>query len=299
MERADPPAAGDDPHWARLEGLFQALPDPVFLIDPALQLLQWNERFRHATGAGDRQLTARPLAELIHPDDGEALARAARAAVEDPPASVELRLRDPAGEFVPFCFRMSPVRDAYGTLQGLAGIARDVTGERALAQRLDELTTIDLLTGVANRRAIEACLASEIGRVARYGGSLSILMFDIDQLKVVNDTAGYEVADELLRRLARTVREGIRASDRVGRWSGGEFMVVAPEMDLGEATGFAVKLRRAIETAGFGDPGPVTASFGVACYRPGEPLEAVVRRADDALFLAKKRGRNRVETERT
>ena len=293
------PAAGGDPHGAQLEALFQALPDPVFLVDPGLQLLRWNERFRHAVGVADAELAQRPLTELIHPDDAEGLARVARAALEDPPASVELRLRRHNGEYIPYCFRMSPVRDAQGALQGLAGVARDIAGERALAQRLDELTTIDLLTGVPNRRAIEACLASEIGRAARYGGNLSLLLFDLDHFKALNDSVGYEAADELLRRLAQTVRDGIRASDHLGRWSGAEFMVVAPEMDLGEATGFAVKLRRTIETAGFGEVGPVTASFGVAGYRPGEPMEAVVRRADDALFLAKKRGRNRVETERT
>lgn len=279
-----------------LEALLRALPDPIFLADPDLNLLCWSEQFRRATGRTDRQLIGLGLSELIHPEDGEALARAARAALEDPPAAAELRLRSGDG-YVPHCLRLNPVRDTAGTLLGLAGVARDTAGERALAQRLEELTTIDLLTGVSNRREIEARLGSEMGRVDRYGGNLSVLLFDIDRFKAVNDSGGHEAGDELLRRLAQTVQEGIRASDHMGRWSGGEFMVVAPEMDLGEATGFAVKLRRAIEAAGFGEPGPVTASFGVAVYRPGEPLEALVRRADDALLLAKQRGRNRVETE--
>lgn len=281
------------------ESVFRALPDPVFLLDPGLHLVRWNDQGQRSTGLATSELAGTPFLDRLHPEDREPFRRVAERAAADATVAVEARMRDNAGEYLPYRFTLSPVRDDAGSLRALAAIARDSSDQHRLERRLQELSTLDPLTGVANRREIESRLRAELLRVQRYGGTLSVLLFDLDRFKEVNDTAGHEAGDEVIRRLARMVQQAIRASDHLGRWSGGEFLVVASEMDLGEATGFAVKLRHAIEDAEFGPAGGLTASFGVAGYRTGEPLEALVRRADDALFLAKKRGRNRVETERS
>ena len=173
----------------------------------------------------------------------------------------------------------------------------DITEKKHTEERLREMATVDALTGLCNRAEIERRARMEMTRVDRYGGRLSLILFDIDRFKAINDNLGHPGGDEVLRSLAALLRKDVRASDHVGRWGGEEFMAVVPAMGLSEATGFAVKLRRTIAAHPFTGHMPVTASFGVAEYRRGEPVDVLIKRADDALYRAKRKGRDRVETE--
>jgi diguanylate cyclase (GGDEF)-like protein len=156
----------------------------------------------------------------------------------------------------------------------------------------------DELTDLANRRRFMDGLAQEIARSGRLRTPLSLVLFDLDRFKRVNDRCGHQVGDRVLRRTADAVRMRIRSTDLGARIGGEEFAVVLPGSDASGAATFADYLRRDIqrEVVVEGLRGPVTASFGVAQYHEGMSIETLVGAADRALYDAKAAGRNRVRT---
>ncbi|MFW5926874.1 MAG: diguanylate cyclase [Wenzhouxiangella sp.] len=164
-----------------------------------------------------------------------------------------------------------------------------------LNEKLTELATHDHLTGVWSRYRMEEAIDHELAMAQRYGRQCSLLMFDIDHFKHFNDTFGHDAGDQVLVRIAEVVAGKVREADRVGRWGGEEFMVLAGDTDPEGARRLAGRLLRAIGALDLGDYGRVTASFGVATARAEEGRRELIKRADDALYAAKEAGRNRVE----
>lgn len=165
---------------------------------------------------------------------------------------------------------------------------------------LERLATTDSLTGLANRRRLFDSLEQEVYRAQRYGTTLSLIMFDIDHFKRINDNWGHATGDWVLRRIAQETRELLRKTDQAGRYGGEEFLVVLPQTDLSEALLLAHRLSERISdtaiTPEHDAPMPVTVSVGVAALAPDETGEELIHRADQALYRAKQNGRNRVET---
>jgi diguanylate cyclase (GGDEF)-like protein len=151
----------------------------------------------------------------------------------------------------------------------------------------------DGLTGVSNRRGLEERFEHHVFKTEHHQ-PLSIVLFDLDHFKTVNDVYGHSAGDEVLREVARLTPLQLRGSDEFGRWGGEEFMVVCLETDMAQARVVAERLRTTIEKASWPVPG-VTASFGIATRHDRESLEALYERADRALYEAKRAGRNRVE----
>jgi diguanylate cyclase (GGDEF)-like protein len=172
----------------------------------------------------------------------------------------------------------------------------DITQRKLAEKEIYLLATTDSLTGIANRREFSSVMASEVDRAKRYGAPLSLIMYDIDYFKRVNDTFGHNVGDYILQALTGLVKENIRANDVVGRWGGEEFVLLMPQSDIEAARNAAEKLRLAIAEYQFDKIGKLTVSFGVAAFEPQDDLNSLLKRVDDALYLAKERGRNRVET---
>ncbi|MBN3764156.1 diguanylate cyclase [Burkholderia sp. Ac-20365] len=168
--------------------------------------------------------------------------------------------------------------------------------EEAVA-KLQEYADRDGLTGIANRRYFEARLREEYTRWQRYGGELSILLFDLDHFKKINDQFGHVVGDTVLREMAQRVSHVVRAQDTFGRFGGEEFALLLPCTPLEDAMLVAEKIRntigdRAVDVQGVDVP--VTASVGGAAARAGVPAyEALINEADAALYSAKRQGRNR------
>ena len=171
----------------------------------------------------------------------------------------------------------------------------DVTHLEEEKRDLERQATIDALTGVYNRAKFNSLLLSEISRVRRYSEPLSLIMFDIDNFKSVNDSFGHQEGDVVLKGVAGLVASHVREQDLFARWGGEEFMTLALESDLEGAKILAAKLRKAIEEADFGLVGTVTCSFGVTEFKKEDSVESFIKRADDALYKAKEGGRNRVE----
>ena len=171
----------------------------------------------------------------------------------------------------------------------------DITQRKRAEEEIYLLATTDSLTGIANRREFSAILARELGRARRYGVPLSLVMYDLDHFKRVNDTFGHDVGDYVLQAVTGLVKENVRANDVVARWGGEEFMVLMPQTDVQAAKSAAEKLRLAIAGYSFDKIGKLTVSFGVAALEPQDDLNSLLKRVDDALYRAKEQGRNRVE----
>ncbi|HSW05990.1 GGDEF domain-containing protein [Aquabacterium sp.] len=171
---------------------------------------------------------------------------------------------------------------------------RDLTANnvelRSETDRFRKLSTVDALTNTFNRHGIELIIDSldmHIGRV-------SLVLVDLDQFKAVNDQRGHDAGDRVLQKAAEVLTGNSRASGKVGRWGGEEFILICPDTAPRSAAELADRLRRLIETTVFEPDAPlaVTASFGVAAMRPGERFAAAFKRADTALYRAKSLGRN-------
>jgi diguanylate cyclase (GGDEF)-like protein/PAS domain S-box-containing protein len=195
--------------------------------------------------------------------------------------------------------RISPLTVWHGYLTGRMMVLHDTTEQVQLFHEVRELATRDPLTGLYNRRHFFELGEAEFARARRYQLSLSVLVLDIDCFKQVNDIYGHMAGDEVLQTVANVCRESLREVDVVGRYGGDEFVILMPETDLAGVQHGAQRLCEQIADAPVnvdGDTLSVTVSMGVASI-DGEydiKLEKLVDRADRALLVAKKRGRNRV-----
>lgn len=220
---------------------------------------------------------------------------------------------DPDAEGERLEYELRAGRHAYGRLV-LVGDAFDVeermtaaslTGQAVVAlenARLHRVAErrarVDSLTGLANRRRADEALEAELARSDRLGDPTGLILLDVDDFKAVNDRYGHPTGDEVLRAVAATLRDAVRQIDTAARWGGEEFAVVLPATDLDGASQLAERLRAALAEREIVGPDDqtlrVTASFGVAASLPGSTPERLVETADDALYRAKRAGKNRV-----
>ncbi|MEQ8515902.1 MAG: GGDEF domain-containing protein, partial [Chromatocurvus sp.] len=163
-------------------------------------------------------------------------------------------------------------------------------------KELDRLASIDNLTGINNRRVLDATLARELALAARYDRAVGVVLLDIDLFKTINDTLGHLTGDKVLVRLAALIGDVIRNTDVFGRWGGEEFLVICPHATLADVRAVAEKIRAAVAEDRFIEGSPVTVSAGVSISAPKDSGEALISRADKALYQAKSSGRNCVIT---
>jgi diguanylate cyclase (GGDEF)-like protein len=169
-----------------------------------------------------------------------------------------------------------------------------------LEEELFQAAVTDALTGVPNRRWFQDRATSALLEASRHGHPLGAIFIDVDHFKQINDKLGHEAGDLVLKETARRIDATRRSEDLLCRYGGEEFLLLLPHADLGRSAMFGERVRTAvgatpIEVAG--QPLSVTVSVGVACYRFGDPVEGLLKRADQAMYRAKEKGRNRVETE--
>jgi len=226
-----------------------------------------------------------------------------------------VRMADDAGRHVITHF---PVLDDNGTLLAIGVIAIEALGmfsegpQRAggnetLAEvkaelqstilALEKQATTDPLTGTWNRVRLNEALDAEVYRRVRFGHPVSMALVDIDYFKAINDKFGHPLGDTVLKEFTACLGSGLRASDSLTRWGGEEFIVLMPNTPLAHARLTAERLRSEVAQQGFTGIGALTACFGVAEFSPTESIEQWIKRADEALYRAKRAGRNRVITD--
>lgn len=167
-------------------------------------------------------------------------------------------------------------------------------------RRQEGLALTDELTGLANRRAFNVKLSEETARSRRYGGNVSLILMDLDNFKTINDRYGHLIGDRVLVVTAKTIRLAIRGMDFVGRYGGEEFAVICPQTDLEGARIVAQRLQEAIDHTQFtvkGVPVSITISAGVSQLAEDDRVHDLIDRADQALYKAKRTGKNKVCTE--
>ncbi len=174
-------------------------------------------------------------------------------------------------------------------------LAHEIETRKKLEQELIVAATIDKLTQIYNRRKLEEIIQSEIERTKRYNSPLSLIMLDFDDFKHINDTYGHQVGDKVLKGVADILKNNIRVSDAVGRWGGEEFMIVVPETASANARELADKIRNLIASSSFEGSCTMTISLGLTQLLRGDDFDSFIKRVDDALYQAKRRGKNRVE----
>lgn len=195
-------------------------------------------------------------------------------------------------------FQRNPRAVAYWTLSAAAVLAGAgfVLGRQL--ERFARLSTIDPLTGLANARAFDRRLHSELARALRYAQPLALLLIDVDRLKGINDAGGHAAGDRALRTVAAAIRHELRETDFAARRSGDEFAVIAPATAPPGGRFLADRIRRRLLSAQQ-DDAAVTASIGVSGWYPGMPEAFTPARlteaADRALYEAKRNGRNTIE----
>ena len=189
----------------------------------------------------------------------------------------------------------APLITEAGEVAGGIGIVEDYTEKKEMEEAIRLLSVTDKLTQLPNRLKLDEVLEKEVERAARTGISFAVVLLDIDQFKQINDKFGHQVGDRTLEDLSKILRSGIRVTDTIGRWGGEEFLLIAPHTDLSGGLLVAEKLREEIASVSFQTVDRMTCSFGVSVWQPGDTSSGIISRADEALYLAKRNGRNRVE----
>jgi diguanylate cyclase (GGDEF)-like protein len=185
--------------------------------------------------------------------------------------------------------------DDINFLRSVANVLATAIQRKRSEEEIQRLATTDALTGIANRRKFYEILDKELSRAQRYGTPFSLIMYDLDHFKQVNDAHGHAVGDEVLKGGVDIVRRNIRAADILARWGGEEFMILTPETAVRAAENMAEKLRAEFEAHRFATAGTVTASFGVTQFETSDDVLSLTKKVDEALYRAKAHGRNRVE----
>ncbi len=234
--------------------------------------------------------------QMIYEEDKNAVLEQASKVVSGKPAPfLEHRIihKDGSIRWV----RNTPVLryNEHGQFIGYDGLISDITERKMIEEKLVELAERDPLTNIYNRRKFYNFLEDEIERSKRYKRPLSLIMFDIDYFKKVNDTYGHNVGDTVLIMIADIVAANIRRIDVFGRLGGEEFGILVSDTAIEGSKALAEKVKGKIESHNFDVAGKVTISIGVTEYKNDDTSDSFLRRVDDALYMAKDKGRNRVE----
>lgn len=273
-----------------LERVFESLEDGILVLDINDRVLDSNQAARSLLGLARRPIVAMALDDLV-PELADVLPGEGRIEFDRESPSRVLDVR------------VMPLEGISEQRLGRVVVFRDVTERRRMEdelarqrQELELMALTDPLTRLFNRRHADHVLDNEIARSRRYQLPFSLAILDIDHFKRVNDRRGHDVGDQVLRQIADLLRNGIRQSDTACRLGGEEFLVMFPHTPIDGARGVVERLRSLIENTPFsGMSEPVTVSAGVAAWQQNEASLDLLRRADAAMYVAKRAGRNRVE----
>jgi len=279
-----------------LSAVLDNIDNGVFLLDPARRVVFANQaaaeifaRTADSLVGRDRDDILEENASLMADPDGF------RRRLQVPATGAyalraEFEMEKPVRRFVRWSTKPVDVDGGVGHLIVLT----DVTSEMDLVREREQLARTDMVTSLVNRRGAEEMLEREASRAQRFGSRVSVVVFDLDHFKQVNDRHGQGAGDEVLRAVAQALNTAMRGIDLAARWGGDELLAILPNTGADGARSFAERVRATVEQL---DPGimyGVTLSSGVAELAPGESWEEAVRRAGGKLYEAKEAGRNRV-----
>ena len=279
------------------EQTFDTVPDLIAVIDENHKIVRINKAMAEKLNMSPRDAIGLNCYELCHganePIPACPLLQGSTDGKEHTAEIVETRL---GGAYL---VSATPLPNGNSDTRMFVHVARDITERKKLEEQLRELALTDSLTNIWNRRHFMNLAGRELERIRRYGGALAVMMMDLDDFKVVNDTYGHEVGDQALKKVAQVVRTVLRKVDIFARIGGEEFVIALPETGLEKALHVAERLRESLAETPIANSGPslhITVSIGITVTGQSSPeLTTLLKQADTALYNAKKRGRNRVE----
>ncbi len=289
----------------RFRALIEQSADAIVLIDTQGRVLYISPSTTRILGYMPEELIGRKVLEMIHPDDWETIRAVLAAIVQElgKSLSAEFRARCKDGTF--------RWMEGTGTnlladpnIGAIVGNYRDITErkqieerQRVLQERILALATTDPITTLPNHRALVTRLDQELERAHHYERPCSLLFLDLDHFKALNDGYGHAVGDALLCKFADLVQTQLRGMDTMGRWGGEEFVVILPELSVEHTLHLAEAIRTTVATHTFRLGGGIhlTCSIGLASYPlHAQERESLLRTADQAMYGAKRFGRNQV-----
>ncbi len=288
----------------RFRTAFEAAPIGMALSDLEGRFIQVNDALCAITGYTREELEEMGFADLSHPADASRDAEMMSSLLSGEQSTfwMEQRFVDVVGQVVWVAVHSTLVRAADGTPQHFLGQIQDVSERVRYEAQLQHMADHDPLTGLLNRRSFERELNQHIARVERYGAEGAALVLDIDRFKHINDTLGHNVGDELIVKVAQTLRARLRDSDVLARLGGDEFAVLMPRGGVAEAEQVAESVLAAVRAQSVvtaaGRKRPITASIGISLFGESERLSAedLLVNADLAMYDAKEAGRDRFAT---
>ena len=210
------------------------------------------------------------------------------------PVNFEQRQVRKDGESIYTDTVLSGIYDEENNFRELLAVTRDITEKVKIRREMKELSETDKLTKLCNRVKLDCALEHELDRAKTKATAFALIMIDIDHFKNINDRFGHLAGDAVLIELAQLFKDVIRSSDLIGRWGGEEFLAILPDADSSEAMELAEKIRGRVSEHYFPEQERITISLGVSVFRDDETADSIVYRADQALYQAKKNGKNQV-----
>ncbi|MBU1665018.1 MAG: PAS domain S-box protein, partial [Gammaproteobacteria bacterium] len=282
-------------------GLFNSVAEAIYILDESGHFLDVNTGVERMYGYSRDELIGQTPAFLVAPgmNDLDELAERIRRAFAGEPQQGEIWGRRKNGEIFPKEAWINKGR--YFGHDVVIAVCRDATERRAAEDELRRLAATDALTGLANRRHFLDQMTLALARQKRHDTHTALLMLDLDWFKNVNDQYGHAAGDEVLRHTAAVMASSLRRIDLLGRLGGEEFAILLPDTEADGAHEFAERLRQLVAaqpTHGESGDIPITLSIGVTSFAAQDSdIDAILARADRALYRAKENGRNRVELE--
>lgn len=282
-----------------LKSIMEANPDILYVFDLKGNLIQWNSSFEKFCGLAPDQMRGRPAAEFVSAEDNQVLKNGVMEVFEKGAVTMEVHFIRHDGVAVPYLCNGVVLKNASGEVIGFTGTGRDISERKEAAERMRRMAHYDMLTGLPNRALLSDRLQQALATAKRDKVRLALMFIDLDMFKPINDTLGHYVGDLLLKEVARRLQDCLRESDTAARIGGDEFVVLLPLIETGlDAKAVAEKIRlslcQPIELIGHSLQ--ISSSIGIAIYpEHGSDERTLVRNADNAMYGAKKDGRNNVK----
>jgi diguanylate cyclase (GGDEF)-like protein/PAS domain S-box-containing protein len=282
--------------------------DGIYFVDRDLRITYWNPSAERITG----YLREAILGQECHDTLLNYVTSSGAALCEDRCAlaktmkdgtvfEAEVFLQHAGGHRVPVLIRIVPLRDERNLIIGAAEIISNnptLLVDRLRSRRADEAVRLDPLTGIGNHDHVQSKLKSAISEIEQQPSRFGVLFIDIDNFLKINDHFGSETGDKVLKMVATTLRNSLRASDTCGRWDGEEFVVIAYDVDGNGLKIVAEKLRVLVEKAALpldkGGSLHATITIGATLVRPGDTEETLIKRTESLVQMGKQNGGNRV-----
>ncbi|HWI21412.1 MAG TPA: diguanylate cyclase [Baekduia sp.] len=269
---------------------FEHAPLGMAITDVDGQILRVNPAICVLLGYSEEHLLQSNVIDLTHEDDTsrDAIFHERQRTGDVSSYHLQKRYIHADGHVIECQLSVAVITDDAGKPVYAIGQVQDVTAQRRLEARLQELADHDYLTGLLNRRRFERELATQLDRCHRHGERAAVLLLDIDRFKQVNDTQGHAAGDQLLKDAALAFEQRVRGTDRLARVGGDEFAAILVETDEEGALQVGKALIQSLREHG------ITGSIGITAARAGDEVDAVLARADRALYAVKRAGRNGV-----